>query len=37
MAETLYKDTTYSVSLLVQSIGHGKIAGSQPREPPSVV
>ena len=26
MAETLYKDTTYSVSLLVQSIGHGKIA-----------
>ena len=26
MAETLYKDTTYTVSLLVQSIGHGKIA-----------
>ena len=26
MAETLYKDTTYTVSLLVQSIGVGKIA-----------
>jgi len=26
MAETLYKDTTYTVSLLVQSIEHGKIA-----------
>ncbi|GIF04595.1 GmrSD restriction endonuclease domain-containing protein [Actinoplanes siamensis] len=26
MAETLYKDTTYTVSLLVQSIGLGKIA-----------
>jgi hypothetical protein len=26
MAETLYKDTTYTVSLLVQSIGAGKIA-----------
>jgi hypothetical protein len=26
MAETLYKDTTYTVSLLVQSIGLGKVA-----------
>jgi uncharacterized protein with ParB-like and HNH nuclease domain len=26
MADTLYKVTTYTVSLLVQSIAHGKIA-----------